>query len=95
MYLLLYGKLPKVGIMLHFQKGCPSNLIISSCLFNNTVFFFINYVKLADIIPITLHLDLDIGFQSIFFKNGFLPKSHMACIITNYSNLRKIGHFGV
>ena len=40
-------------------------------------------------------IDLDIGFQNIFFKNGFLPTSHMACIITNYSNLRKIGHFGV
>ena len=40
-------------------------------------------------------IDLDIGFQNILFKNGFLPTSHIACIITNYSNLRKIDHFWV
>ena len=45
--------------------------------------------------PSLYTMDLDIGFQNIFFKNGFLPTSHMACTITNYSNLRKIGHFGV
>ena len=45
--------------------------------------------------PSLYTMDLDIRFQNIFFKNGLLSRSHMACIITNYSNLRKIGHFGV
>ena len=82
----------KVGIMLHIQKDCPSNLIYLVASLIILVFFVSNLLILSTSL---YTIDLDIGFQNIFFKNGFLPTSHMACIITNYSNLRKIGHFGV
>ena len=43
----------KVGIMLHIQKDCPSNLIYLVASLIILVFFFLNCVKLADIIHIT------------------------------------------
>ena len=56
MYLLLYMvNYQKVGIMLHIQKDCPSNLIYLVASLIILVFFFKNCVKLADIIHITLH----------------------------------------
>ena len=89
-------KYQKVGIMLHIQKDCPSNLIYLVASLIILVFFFSKTVSNLLILSTSLYtIDLDFGFQNIFFKNGFLPTSHMVCIITNYSNLRKIGNFGV